>query len=202
MAASVDLVLLTDVKTYLGINDSDHDAAITSLIKTVSDRVEKFLGRVVLEATYTEVFDVRPGQQLFRLKAWPVDTAQSFTVKNDADQDWSGATALDATLYVVAPNYGRLQFKNYSLIDGPQALQVAYTGGLAANQAAVPDEIETAAKMFVAEVWRRRKELAATSEGVGGFNVSMTEAVKMPMVVAEILRGHQAPWQKLGKGGR
>lgn len=201
--AALDLVVLDDVKSYLGIDDADDDAHITSLIKTVSGRIERYLGRELLKGAKTEVLDVRDRQKVFRLKAIPVDTAQSFTVKNDPDQDWAGTTAEDSANYVIQGGYGRLHFKReYSLVAGPQALQVVYTGGLAANQAAVPDEIETAAKMFVAEVWRRRKELAATSESIGGFNLTTQEAVKMPAIVAEILFDWRAPWAKMGKARR
>lgn len=197
------LCQIEDVRDYLEIDHGDKDSHLELLIRTVSSRIERYLARELEKGEKTEVLDVRNLQRIFRLKAIPVDLSQSFTVKNDPDQDWSGTDAEDDDLYVVQAAYGRLQYKrDYSLIDGPQALQVVYTGGLAATTEAVPDEIQTAAKMFVGEIWRRRKELGATSESIGGFSVSSQKAVRMPELVAEILFDHRAPWAKMGKAWR
>ena len=196
------LVPIEDVKTWLGFTHTDDDVSLELLIRTLSARIEKFLARDLLKEAKVEVLDVGPRQQVFRLKAFPIDTSKTFTVKNDPAQEWTDTTEESSDTYIVAPNYGRLQFKFSSLIDGPQALQVSYTGGLAADTRSVPDDIQTATKMFIGEVWRRRKELSATSEGIGGFSVSMQKAVSMPQIVQEILWDHRAPWAKLGKPAR
>jgi uncharacterized phiE125 gp8 family phage protein len=194
---------LEDLKDYLGKDHPTEDVHLEFLVRTVSARVEGYLGRELLKAAKTEVLDVHERQKVFRLKAIPVDLSQSFTVKNDPDQDWAGATAEDATNYVVQAAYGRLHWKrDYTLLDGPQSLQVAYTGGLAATTDDVPDAIQTAAKMFAAEIWRRRKALGATSESIGGFSVTSEKALRMPEIVAEMLFDYRTPWAKMGKAWR
>lgn len=199
MTIDLKLTHIEDLKQYIEIDTDEHDVALEWIIRTVSIRVEKYLGRILLKGSKTEVFDVHPRQQIFRLKAWPIDTGETVTVKNDTDQDWTGATAIEEINYVVAPIYGRLQFKSYSVLEGPQALQVAYTGGLAADEDDVPDDIAQLARMYCGEIWRRRGKLSATRESIGGFSISSEEACRMPTIVAEGLWDHRAPWAKMGK---
>ena len=61
-APSVEPVTLDEIKTHLrGIDHSDHDDLLNGLIKSARQRIEKILGRALVEQTRTAFY-----------KSWPV----------------------------------------------------------------------------------------------------------------------------------
>lgn len=151
------------------------DAWITAMAAAISKQIERELGVDGFDkTTRTELHDVAPGQTLFHLRSFPVDTAASFVVKNEANGDFAAAAAIDSDNYHVDAARGRLQFRGryYSLVDGPGALQIAYTGGIVASGgdvvAAGYGDLSLACAMQVWSEKQRAPNWGSPGRSVGG----------------------------------
>lgn len=155
--ALVEATTVARVKALLDIGSSVHDTVIAALIASVSQRFEGFMGRLISAEARTEEHDWPDNRRetLF-LRAYPVTAIAS--IKNDPAWDFAAADALDATSYHLVADTGEVHMR-YPLLPGPKAVQVVYTGGLAANTAALIaayPAIAFAADLQCAAVWRRR----------------------------------------------
>lgn len=163
-----------DMKQAGGGSRSDKaDTFIGSLIDLYSKAAEVLLRRTVTTATYTETLDVEPGQQIFRLKAFPVSAVSS--VINDVTWDFDGS-AVSSDYYRTKDSGARgvLMFRSYPLSFGDEALQVIYRGGMAttvtAFVAAYP-VIAQAVEMQIVYHLQRKEKLGGTTYSQGGSSV-------------------------------
>lgn len=160
-----------------------NDPRLSALILRVSRQIERELGLEFEKVERTELLDVAYGQTLFHLKAMPVDTAEDFIVKNEANGDFAAAAAIDSDNYHVDAARGRLQFRGryYSLVDGPGCLQVVYTGGIAEDGddvlAIAPDyaDLVLACEMQVWHEMQRAPNWGSPGRTVGGGGQTFDE---------------------------
>ncbi|KXV62632.1 hypothetical protein AD949_10570 [Acetobacter orleanensis] len=85
-AQLVALALLADLKADLGIADSAQDGRLNSLILDASGLVLDYIGRPVLDASWRDVIDIRPGDARLSLMLgiWPVTKITAFGVHGAA----------------------------------------------------------------------------------------------------------------------
>lgn len=176
MASAFAFTTLALVKEALSTDfgtSTSNDGFVGTLIGEVSTRMEQALERQVDQIERTEVYDFKPGQKVLELCNWPV-TAVS-TVKLARDGDFASADAREATTYLVDEVEGRLIFHTSAPIYSPyrgetyyQALQVVYTGGMAADesafQAAYPDLVGAATRQVV-HAFKRRDTPGNSTQG-------------------------------------
>lgn len=193
--AIIDLTTTARVKELLDVPSADtgRDAAIARLVTGVSRRIEQYLNRPVESAARTEYLDVAVDRCSYQLAASPVTTLTS--VKNSATFAWADVTAkTEGTDFVLDPQTGILRQLTY-WVAGPEALQVVYTAGLAANTAAVltdhPDLADACEKQVVEE-WQRRLSLSRTSSAASGTTEAHA-AVSLLAVVREALAPYRRP---------
>lgn len=153
----------------LSSDDTSQDAWLTAAIDAVSVQLEKWLGRHFESTSRTVYLDVAgPRTESFQLSAVPVSSITS--IKNSATWDWATQDAIDTEDYFTDEDSGEVFF-NRQLQKGPRALQVVYTGGLAADSpaliAAYP-EIAQAADLQIASMYRRRSTPQGTSTSPKG----------------------------------
>ena len=125
----ISLTTTDRVKTLFGstpgVSSNARDLQIESLIKQVSRQIQRYIGVDFELKDRTEVFDVAPGQQVFRLGSYPVVSIAS--VINDYDRLFTG-TALDSSYYTASAR-GILVIDRYDLVPGSGVLVVQYNAG-------------------------------------------------------------------------
>ena len=107
--AVFQLTNLATLKTRLGIKKGNSsDGALRQLLRTISGHITQKVNRAdaLLEQARTELFDMEPEQQRFRLRAAPVTTVTS--VRFDPLQDFANGTVIDPTQFVVDPKANAL----------------------------------------------------------------------------------------------
>jgi len=90
-APSVEPVTLDEIKTHLrGINHADHDDLLNGLIKSARQRIEKILGRALVEQTRTAYYKNWPANDVIELPN-PIQSVDSvkYTDVNDSEETFS-----------------------------------------------------------------------------------------------------------------
>jgi hypothetical protein len=166
------LCALQDVKTYLGISDTNSDSVLTNLITNVSAMIETYCNRIFALASYTETRNGGCGQKMY-LANGPVTTVSSLSVNGQsvaaAPDSVSGGFVWDSMMvYIRRGGAGPQEF-----YKGIQNVIVTYTAGYAST----PPEVNQACVMWVAWLYDKRKRLDKRNETLGqqqtiGFDLS------------------------------
>lgn len=128
-------LLLVELETVRNASDMppavvDKDAVLITLILGMSRDFQELSDRVVEIGAQTEIFDVESFTDRLLLKAWPVDTGQSFKVFHDPLRQFGAATEVDSSYYYLDAENGKVElFQKYAI--GRKTLKVMYTGGMA-----------------------------------------------------------------------
>lgn len=165
------------------------DSLIPTLISGVSAAFELHLGRPLEATSRTETFDADPTVRRFFLRAAPVSAVAS--VKYDPDRVFGADTLIDSDSYAVDEDLGIVILDGYVLGSfSPRAVQVVYTGGLGADQAALEaafPELVHAADLQVAHLAKQRHALGATSISAGGGSTAFVGGYDLLPEVRSIL---------------
>jgi len=194
--AIIELTTATRVKTALAIDPTDtaQDTWIAAAIQSVSQRLELHMDRPVELVERTEEYDVHDGRQAtVFLRAYPITSVAS--IKNDQRWDWASTVALTADEdYHVDSANGQVHL-NFQPAAGAKALQVVYTGGLAANTADLITNyplIAQAADLQIAAMFRRRSApQGAAVAGKQGGSITHEAPLKLIPDVREALASLQ-----------
>jgi hypothetical protein len=195
----MDATTKARVKDLLEITSVTHDTVLDALIAVVSQRIESFIDRPLETAARTEEYDIRPRQMVLFLRAYPL-TAQGdvASVKIATNWDFAAATAITATDYHVDYSTGALHFNfipitNYlgnNSATAPNAVQVTYTAGFAANTASMITDypaVASACETQVIAMWRRRDEPMAKTTKIGDYGSTIEGSVRFLPDVIEAL---------------
>lgn len=172
----MDIVTLSEVKDYLGIKDTEHDAKIRLIITMVSGEVDEYLGgRILLREDVTHYLDVAPGQTQFFLPLFPVtDVAW---VANDADREFASTSEITDTYYAVNMDRGIITLLPGVYVDsGTQALEVTYSGGFGTTAKELRDNHTALWSAVLTECvyrYQRRNEIGVSNLGVTGGAVTL-----------------------------
>jgi hypothetical protein len=147
-AAGTELTTLANLKEYLRITTSTHDALLASLIVRVSRLLEKEWGYPVKQATYIEQHDGSGMPKLaFR---FPIVTVNNLW--QSIDHVFDATTLIASSDYVVKKPSGIIYLKNGGVFFwGFQNVKIDYDAGYAA----IPGEIEQIAIEAMARAFRR-----------------------------------------------
>jgi len=145
-------------------------AFIEACCKAVSEDFERYTGRWLKIATYTETLDVRPHSRLLKLRAYPFDLTVPFDVREDPYGDFAVTTPFDARdlAPVAGGRTGQIQLRARAFCGGPQTVRVTYKGGLATDAASVPDDLKLACIEQVIYAVKRAPNLHLDSESQEG----------------------------------
>lgn len=170
---------LATVKDDLGISKTDYDSILERMINAASQSIEKYLDRVVKEATYTEFQDGRASNKIL-LKEYPVSSITSLHIDNDGDFD---ANALiDSGDYSI-DSESMLLLRHRTFTKGYQNIKVVYVAGYST----VPSDIEHACIEYVNYLYVRRSDrrVGVKSKSKGGENITFVEGI--PELIAQML---------------
>lgn len=176
----MSLCALSDVKTYLGITDSNSDVVLTALIAGASMTMETYCNRVFEAATYTETRNGNGGYRLF-LSTAPVTAVASVSVDGFAISPASGP---------VAPGYLfddlMIYLRGKSFACGVQNVIVTYTAGFAT----IPADLTQACVELVAFKYAKRNRIDKTSETLGTQQTQAYSLADMPPSVKTVLNNY------------
>jgi hypothetical protein len=162
MAASIDLVTSTEVKTYLGISGSTHDTLITELIDLVSEYIEDYCNTYFSSVAVTDKHD-GGGEFLFVTKA-PIISITSITDNLDS-------TVVAATDYDAYLKSGRIYRESNTTLwtsneprwfEGRQRFTIVYQAG----HAVIPEAVKWVAYTLIG----RHLKILPTSNASGQWN--------------------------------
>lgn len=143
------------------------DTLVGQLVAEVSAAMERYCGRTFTAGSVTQYFDVEDGQRDFPLDAYPMTAITS--ANYDPDRTFAAATDLDAEEYVAPTLTGSSLFHvKGGLPAARSALKLVYTGGLAANTAAVVSNqagLANACEKQVVHEYQRRLGMGTLSRG-------------------------------------
>jgi hypothetical protein len=119
------------VKAKRDISGSSLDATIAVIIAAVSQMAEDYLGHRLLRGSWTDVIPLPARRRYVRLGGYPITAVA--TVKYARTRDFAAVDTMDAGGYQVLPEQGQLYLSGITTWFEPGFLQVAYTGGMAAD---------------------------------------------------------------------
>lgn len=190
-----------------GKADADLKALLNKKIASVTQKIERYLGRHIEAKQRTEYYDVDgcngrldadDDDALFHLKGWPVSAVAS--VKNSDEGDYDDHVLTAGSDFIAPVNRGRLVIKS-SLTIGADALQVVYTGGMATTTEAFVDaypDIADAADVQVVYEYLRRKTPGAASVSNAGGTVEQEGELKLLKEVKRALDKHKPMGAMIG----
>jgi len=158
--ASGDLLLLTEVKTFLGIDHNDTDEMVKSMISVAVNAAELYTGKVFEQRTILGKYDNLligkydyPHLVLQRSPVISIDEVSAYI-----DADWVTILSTNYSL-VESVNYPDLVFLETPLVDEGifYPLKVEFTAGYAET----PAEIIHGIKAHVAYLYENRGDIAS-----------------------------------------
>lgn len=184
------LTTVERVKTLHGsIQGTNLDTVLSLLVGYVEAAIQQHLSVDLTEGTKEDTLPVRPGQQRFLLRTFPVVSITE--VRSAVNGDWAAATVVPAMDYYVDTRRGVLHLRRQdSVYPGPDGLQVEYEGGLPADWQDEPDYAEylgldfAAAMQVLAELNRRPNwgELSRSAGSASQTVVDYAEAANTPLL--------------------
>jgi len=153
---SAALTDLATVKTDHGITGSDNDAQLTRIIAGVSKAMQNWMGRAIVDTSYTdEIHSGNGWQDTLALNHRPVTSTDSFVVKLD-DVEVSN------TLYTKDDDAGLLYLISGQWTRGSRNYKVSYSAGYTS----VPDDLVMAATIQCRHEFNQSQPSATNRVGI------------------------------------
>lgn len=140
------LVTLSDMKTYLDISTSDHDAFLTSNLELISSVVENYCGRKFASDSYIQTFykDEYESNRASELLLYHFPVTEITQVLNQDDEE--------ITEYRVHWDSGNIKYRDSygtrkNFFSNTSSIEITYTAGYST----IPLAIQEVVKLLVAE---------------------------------------------------
>lgn len=180
-----DLCQLADVKSYLGISDTNSDTVLSALISQVSAGIESYCNRTFASQSYTERRNGGCGSKLYLMNG-PVTAVASLTVNGQAvsaaPDDVSGGYVFDSSVLYIRPGGSGPQ----EFYKGVQNVTVTYTAGFTT----IPLDVVHAAIAWVASLFAKRNRVDKKSETLGPQQTIGYDLSDMPAQTKRLLSSY------------
>jgi uncharacterized phiE125 gp8 family phage protein len=191
------LISLQEAKEYLGIDNATttQDAILSALLNGIGEWVSKFLGRNLVQATYTEYYDGDGADELM-LKNVPIVSVTSVYV--DALRAFGSDTLIASSNYIVKKAVGIL--KAWQLFGfwthGDANIKVTYVAGYTTSFSGgtMPHNIRLAVKRILERQYLHgftHRKLDVASETIGDATTTFRED-RIPKDAIAMLEPHRA----------
>lgn len=185
----MNLISLKELRTFLEKKEDDpkHNDILETLIKYVSQRVESFTNRELLEASRTERYN--GGRRFYPLPAYPISSSVAPVVTVD------GSTQTVDIDYFVDEKDGVIEFAEDTQATRPRIVSITWTGGYAVTNdvIAVPDDIKRACLFQCAYEFRRRMDMGQTVASGPQGSTHVTNPADLLPEVKNSLKQHRKP---------
>lgn len=179
------LVTLANVKTYLGIDNSESDDVLNLLISQATSFVETKVGRNLESEVYTDEEYDGTGIRELKLVNFPV-TVFTRLQRNDAGDNSDNWTSEDAEDYWVENDTGIITKIN-RFLRGKFKYRATYTAGYTT----IPADIQWVAMSVISYVFRMRKVAGMKAESLGDHSVTMEESILRDSHLTDILDSYR-----------
>lgn len=155
-------ITAADAKTHLQIEHTADDSYITLLITAARTRLERWLGRALMEQTITLDLDAWEAQGPIVLPRAPFSSLTSF-VYYDSD---GNSTAVDSTTYYVSgddPASVVPQNGGWLIKRGYKSHRIVYVAGYGDEATNVPEDLRQALRVMVADMWNNPESMKLES---------------------------------------
>lgn len=143
--ASGEPVSLSEVKEYMRVNHTDQDVMISSLLASVRERIELYLGSFLLRTTIREYYDCIPSDWLLMFSPVSEVTEVKYYDSTGVLQTLSN-TVYDVDLISIPARMGLKPGQSWPGVQTRMnAVQILYKSGYA-DAASVPMAIKQAIK--------------------------------------------------------
>jgi len=188
------LCALADVKTYLGITNTNQDAVITSLITNASAMIESYCNRVFASANYTETRNGHGGYRMYAANA-PITAVSAVTVDGISVPSAPAPTGnglgygfvFDSDLIYIRPGVP-YSGQPTAFNKGIQNVTLAYTAGFTT----IPSDVNQACVELVADKLAKQSRIDKKSETLGQQQTVSFDLSDMPPRVKTAL----AQWRR------
>ena len=189
MANAIDLCVLADVKSYLGITVSTTDSILSLLITNASAFIASYCNRKFASQNYTETRNGSGGYRVYCNNS-PVTAVSSVTVDGYAIPQALSPTmygfTFDTSLIYIRqgiPNSGTPN----TFQKGVQNITVAYTAGYVTT----PPDLSMACIELVASKFAKRDRIDKKNETLGSQQTIGYDISDMPASVKTTLKQYQ-----------
>ncbi len=165
---------LAEVKAHLRLAINDDDAYLSTLITTARRAIESRYGLVLMPQVWALFADSWPGDGVFQIPLWPVQSILSLTVFADDD---TAATIDPAHFYLdAATRPARVALRRGRVFAPPgrniNGIKLSLSAGFGADASAVPSEIKQGLLATIADWYQNRGD-----EGGGTLPATAVEAL-------------------------
>lgn len=163
---------------------------LSFIIPLVSRQIERRLKRRVEKVERTERYSLETGATYIPVNACPIDDSATFKLWHDTDRVFPSTSELNAVDFTVTQEATGVRLL-IALAGGTRVLKLQYTGGMAANLAALKvgdySDVVLATTMQVVHLFQRRKSLGGTGLTAGAGAVTFVNETKLLAGVTEII---------------
>ncbi|MGD0077036.1 MAG: hypothetical protein ABSB91_00260 [Sedimentisphaerales bacterium] len=197
------LCLLADVKTRLGVSNTDNDLIIESIIAGIDGAFDNYVNRTLLmtDADVTEYFGADPGWQRLLLKRYPIISITS--IKEAANYDFDSAEALvvNEDYRIVNSGLNGIIYRiDGRWLAGEDVIQVISRGGYcgagetpSTGEHAIPNELREAAILQATFMFKRKDDIGLNSVSTMGGSISKFADVELLPLVKQVLDKYKRP---------
>ncbi len=187
---TTQLCQLSDVHTYLNIQNTNSDTLLAALITNASAFIESYCSRTFGVGNYSETYNGNGGHRLYVANG-PVQSVQSLTIDGIAipavSSPLSTGYAFDADTIYLRP--GTTSGYGIGFSRGVQNVQVAYTAGFAT----LPSDVTQACIELVASKYKASQRVDIKTEGLGPNQSTSYNIGIPPSVIAMLARWRRWP---------
>jgi len=147
-------LILPEVKEHIGVQHTEDDAYILSIIRAATRQAESYTGRKLINETITLDLDAHEASTGFYLPYSPYSSLTSF-VTYASDSDVTGTAVPAAGYRVDGDNPARVVAVDggWSLYRAYKAATVVYVAGYGSSGEDVPDDLLHGVKALCADLY-------------------------------------------------
>jgi hypothetical protein len=184
--SSINLIALTDLKTFLDIGDSTDDTRLEVLIDAVSYFFNNKTNRQLKARALTEYYD-GDGTNKILLNSYPVNSITTLHISTDVPRTY-GSSQLINSDYYDSDTEGVLCYFDGVFPKGFKTVKIAYNGGYST----IPHDLEQAALIMCQYLWMIEKHKKAGMQSISQdrASVSLKES-DIPDFVSKVLEKYE-----------
>ncbi len=176
-----DLVTLAEVKAYLGINSTNEDAKLTSLITKTSQFIKTYCGFSIIDHYEEDKIEIFNGGPQFLLAEYPLNSLTSVEYSSDYGQTYTPLIVYTDYVYNSSKE-AVTTVTGKSFANSINGYRVTYTGGYETT----PEDLKLA--VFDLISYYQKSDMAVKSTRSPGSSATQVEYIVNATLPSHIRR--------------